>query len=101
MDDMSNSSVDDNVYLRTLMVVYNKEMESISSITECIDKIYERELKFLLQMETDGKISASERSVIVEEFDRLSTLVNLGIRTGEKLPEEQVTEIHSSANRYC
>ena len=28
MDDiMSNSSVDDNAYLRTLMVMYNKEME--------------------------------------------------------------------------
>ena len=92
MDDiMSNSSVDDNAYLRTLMVMYNKEMENISNITECIDKIYERELKLLLQRETDGKISASERSVIVEEFDRLSTLINLGIRTGEKLPEEQVT----------
>lgn len=90
-DIMSNSSVDDNAYLRTLMVMYNKEMENISNITECIDKIYERELKLLLQRETDGKISASERSVIVEEFDRLSTLINLGIRTGEKLPEEQIT----------
>ena len=34
MDDiMSNSSVYDNAYLRTLMVMYNKQMESISNIT--------------------------------------------------------------------
>jgi hypothetical protein len=92
MDDiLSNSSVSDNVYLRTLVNMYNQEMESISKITDSIDAIYERELKLLLQRETDKKISASERSTIVLEYDRLSTLVNLGIRSGVNSPEEQVT----------
>ena len=49
MDDIvSNSSVSDNVYLGALVNMYNKEIESISKLSDSIDAIYERELNLLL-----------------------------------------------------
>ena len=92
MDDiLSNSAVSNNVYLSAIVNMYNKEMESISKVTDSIDAIYERELKLLLQRETDTNVPASVRSTILLEYEKLSTLVNLGIRGGDKLAEEQIT----------
>ena len=85
MDDIvSNSSVSDNVYLGALMNIASK-------LSDSIDAIYERELNLLLKRESDKNISASERSSIVSEYERLSSFVNLGIRSGVKSPEEQIT----------
>ena len=54
-------------------------MDSISKTTDSIDAIYERELKLLLQRDTDKNVPASVRSTILLEYERLFTLVNLGI----------------------
>ena len=92
MDDiLSNSAVSDNVFLSSIVKMYNKEMENISKITDNIDAIYERELKLLLQRENDRNVSASERSTLILEYEKLSTLVDLGIRRGDKLAEEQIS----------
>ena len=65
MDDiLSNSAVSNNVYLSAIVNMYNKEMESISKITDSIDAIYEHELKLFLQRETDKNVPASVRSTI-------------------------------------
>jgi len=80
MDDiLSNSAVSDNVFLSSIIKMYNKEMENISKITDNIDAIYERQLKLLLQRENNGNLSASERSTLILEYEKLSTLVDLGI----------------------
>ena len=92
MDDiLSNSAVSDNVFLSSTVKMYNKEMENIPKITDSIDAIYERELKLLLQRENNANLSASERSTLILEYEKLSTLVDLGIRRGDKLAEEQIT----------
>ena len=72
MDDiLSNSAVSNNVYLSAIVNMYNKEMESISKVTDSIDAIYERELKLLLQRETDTNVPASVRSTILLEYEKL------------------------------
>ena len=48
-------------------------------------------MNLLLKRESDKNISASERSNIASEYERLSSFVNLGIRNGMKSPEEQIT----------
>lgn len=88
---LSNSSVKGNIYLRTLISMYNTEMESVSKISSSIDSIYERELNTLLLSKNDPKVSVSEREAIVSEYEKLMELVNLGIRTGENSAEEQIT----------
>jgi hypothetical protein len=74
------SSVNDT-YLRSLLCMYNKEMDCVSALTESIDILYEKELEHLLQHE--NKLPTGESRTLVHEFDKLSKMVNLGIRSGE------------------
>ena len=91
-DILSNQAVKDDVYLRTMLNMYNKEMESISHLADSIDVIYERELKLLLDRESEKKLPTKEMTTIVEEYEKLSGLLDLGIRTEESKPEEKITE---------
>ena len=88
---MSNSDVQGSVYLRSVINMYNQEMESITQLTNCVDRIYERELKVLLQSSPDNSLSATETSVMISEYDKLSELVDLGIRRGATSLEETVS----------
>ena len=38
----SNSDVRGSVYLRSVLSMYNEEMEKITELTNCVDQIYER-----------------------------------------------------------
>jgi hypothetical protein len=87
MMDCIMSSVD-NTYLRSLLCMYNKEMDCVSALSENIDILYEKELEFLLQH--DKKLSASEQGPLVDEFQKLSNIVNLGVRSGESIAEVQI-----------
>ncbi|CAB4018602.1 Hypothetical predicted protein, partial [Paramuricea clavata] len=71
MMDCIMSSVD-NTYLRSLLCMYNKEMDCVSALSENIDILYEKELQFLLQH--DKKLSASEQGPLVDEFQKLSNI---------------------------
>lgn len=82
------SSVDSG-YLRSLLCMYNKEMECVSNLTESIDIIYEKELQFMY--DHDKKLSAGERGQLVDEFEKLSKLVNLGVRSRENDAEVEIT----------
>ena len=86
----SNSDVQGSVYLRSVINMYNEEMESITQLTNCVDQIYERQLKILLQRNSDNTVSATETSVMISEYDKLSKLVDLGIRRGATSLEETI-----------
>ena len=68
--------------------MYNKEMDCVSALSECINILYEKELEFLSKH--DKKLSASEQGPLVDEFQKLSNMVNLGIRSGENIAEVQI-----------
>ena len=82
------SSVNDS-YIKTLVFMYDKEMDCVSSLTESIDILYETEIEFL--MKRSNHISASETNLLIEEFNKLSTIVNLGIRTGKNFADAKIT----------
>ena len=82
-----NSSMD-NTYLRSRLCLYNKKMDCVSTLSERMDILYEKELEFLLQHE--NKLSASEQGPLVNELNTLSSIVNLGIRSGEDIAEVHI-----------
>ena len=87
----ANCSVDDNIYLRTLINMYNDEMKNVSTLQESIDHIYEREMKLLLGRKSEAKLPTSTRETIVEEFHNLSSILDIGIRSGDKQSDEVIT----------
>jgi hypothetical protein len=69
MDEIvANSSVTDNIYLQTLISMYNDEIKNVSTLQYSIDCIYEQEMKLLLDRKSEGKLPASTRETIVGEF---------------------------------
>ena len=68
--------------------MYNKEMDCVSALSERIDILYEKELEFLSKH--DKKLFASEQGPLVDEFQKLSNIVNFGIRSGENIAEVQI-----------
>lgn len=86
--DAIKSSVSDPC-VSSLISLYNKEMDCVSTLTNNIDIMYEKELEFLQER---GKVlSASEKSPLVEEFEKLSSIVNLGIRSGTNVAEVELS----------
>ena len=83
------TSVNDS-YIKTLVFMYDKEMmDCVSSLTESIDILYKTEIEFL--MKHSDHMSASETNLLIEEFNKLSTIVNLGIRTGKNFADAEIT----------
>ena len=71
----SNSDVRGSVYLRSVVSMYNEEMEKITELLKKllkkllnIDQIYERELKLLLQRSSDNTLSATETSIMTSKY---------------------------------
>ena len=89
--DTIKSSVNDP-YVCSLISLYNKEMDCVSKLLDNIDIImYENELKYLLEHEK--VLDPSEKSCLVEEFKKMETFVNLGIRSGENVAEVQLNSM--------
>ena len=89
MDEIK-SSVKDPL-TSSLISLYNKEMEHVFELSTNIDTMYEKELKFLMQQEK--LLSASGKSSLLEEFQKLEDVVNLGIRSGKNNAEMNVTNL--------
>ena len=53
----------DQVYLKALIRLHNGEMLSVSTLTNAIDSIYERELSLLTDRDRSNKLSASEKII--------------------------------------
>ena len=81
----------DQVYLKALVRLHNGEMESVATLTNAIDSIYERELSLLTEREGCNKLSASDKISIANEFDHLSSLVNLNIRRGDDILKSDIS----------
>ncbi|CAB4020811.1 Hypothetical predicted protein [Paramuricea clavata] len=78
----------DNKRLATRAVKEAFSSVKVDHRKENIDILYEKELQFLLQH--DKKLSASEQGPLVDEFQKLSNIVNLGVRSGESIAEVQI-----------
>jgi hypothetical protein len=63
-------------------------MECVSAITESIDIIYQKKLQFMC--EHDKKLTGSERNQLEDESEKLSKIVNLGVRSGENDAEIEI-----------
>ena len=73
----------DQVYLKAQL--HNGEMLTVPTLTNAIDSIYERELSLLTDRNRINKLSTLDKLSIANEFDCLSSLVNLNIRTGDDI----------------
>ena len=62
-------------------------MKCVTSLTESIDILYEKEIEFLKH---SNCISAREKGVLTDEFNKLSTIVSLGIRTGQNFADAEI-----------
>ena len=62
---------------------------------ESIDRIYEREMKLLLDRKSDAKLPTSTTETIVGEFHSLSSILDIGIRSGDKQSDEVITRINN------
>ena len=68
--------------------MYSTEMKCGTSLTESIDILYEKGIEFL--MKHSNCISASEKGVLTDKFNKLSTIVSLGIRTGQNFADAEI-----------
>jgi hypothetical protein len=76
-------------YVSSLISLYNKEMDYVSTLTDNIDVMYEKELEFL--MKRGSVFNTSEKSALVEEFEKLASIVNLGIRSGDNVADIELS----------
>ena len=69
----------DQDYFKALVKLHNGEIQSVSTLTNVIDSIYERELSLLTQRDKCNKMTATDKYILADEFGKLSSLVNLNI----------------------
>lgn len=69
--------------LQALLLAYKRETELLTSYSELLDKLYEREIQFL--MNDSSSLPQSEKTKLTEEVEMLSQTVSFGVRSGEKL----------------
>jgi hypothetical protein len=103
----------DQDYLKALVKLHNGEIQSVSTLTNVIDSIYERELSLLTQREECNKMTAGDKFILADEFGKLSSLVNRmnanlsnDVFTNLKLNFERdfrflTDNAHSLSNKRC
>ena len=57
----------DKSFLKALLLLYNHEMEQVSSVSEQIDMEYEKELRILTEKKTDTLLSSSDIAILAQE----------------------------------
>lgn len=58
--------------LQALLLAYKTETELLTAKSELLDKIYEREIQFLMRTDQSSTLSQSEKTKLTEEVDLLS-----------------------------
>lgn len=81
--------------LQALLLAYKTETELLTAKSELLDKIYEREIQFLMRTDQSSTLSQSEKTKLTEEVDLLSKTLSFGLRSGEEvfINEEIFTDL--------
>ena len=87
-DIIARVSAGDTDNIEALLLAYKREEELLTIHSQLLDKLYAREIQFLVNTNVNSSLSASEKTKLTEEVELLSKSLSFGLRSEGYINED-------------